>query len=1174
MLRIVLLAGLLSASISLNLSAQDIVRTLDSSFPRIYHTSSLQTSERSPTEKSYIVQFEGLPLLIQGQNSNKQAGSEPALLQAAFKSDLNRIASSNGLPVEALAVRDVYASVFNGALVTLTESAASEVRQLPYVRRVIEDGTMQAAHNIRRRTHTAEQGSIRAEDGEYTGSGIVVAVIDSGVDYTHPDLSGGYLGGYDYVNDDPDPMDDNGHGTHVAGIVAGNGAAFKGTAPDVQFIALKVLDSAGRGFDSAVLSAIEHAVNPDGDPSTNDAVDIINLSLSSLEIGMADHPVTIAVENAIAAGVVCVVAAGNRGEEGRASITAPGNASNAITVGATDSQDEVASFSSQGPSGSIHLYSVPFFGLKPDILAPGVQIQSTWLNGGYEVRDGTSMASPYVAGIVAQMIQEFPDWDPITIKAHLMQQTKDLGESIWSQGAGKVDRSNPLPFVVSPACMDLGLVYSSQNNWERSESLSITNLGTSASTYEIRVRDSLPEGIMAAVSHSAITLEPGESLALQLDILVQPDILPVSSFPDGYVGHIDVEGGTRSVSIPFSIFKNESARIQLTDNADHIVLQGKGSDGEHIYANASNLTSLFVPPNTYDVLVQFNDGKYTIIKEAANLQEAAFFEIDKSEAIYPVTVKALDINQDVLSPLSFEMYIQGANPDWALSNYLDPSIADAHQTLYFSSFTEAYTVDFSVSAFSSDNDYYELPFALQSGLDGDVILENDVEALKRFQYQYALPDGVNEAYFIPWSTRNASINPFRFDDLAGFAHPGYQLNPPFEKVYYTASGRLNKHTERGFGHSIVHQVPGSSQKLADQQTLIRTSPMFLRGDSALITMNGQLHLVQESQSGGYELYPGTGEGFWAGELDNSATRIRLKGAANGGFFLGEWGEAFKGAGEWVLLQDEAILDHETLLHTPEIVPDDDLLSIERTVEPGAYTLIIRNEAFLSGLREKGHAVELSFKTDRADPDPPRLQALYGRLNEAGEEELVIAATDVCNWCSAVESREHLDSVKLWVKRSPHDVWEEQLLSVQDSVYIASFDGAYTERYHALRVMATDIFENSIDYYSVDESDTGISDPKAVGLDQSLATPAGFEVASLYPNPSTGPVRLTYNLSDPTDVEIMVYNMLGRNVLHVSEHQVAGTHEHLLDFHPFANGLYVIQVKAGEYNDVRQVLKIR
>ena len=120
----------------------------------------------------------------------------------------------------------------------------------------------------------------------------------------------------------------------------------------------------------------------------------------------------------------------------------------------------------------------------------------------------------------------------------------------------------------------------------------------------------------------------------------------------------------------------------------------------------------------------------------------------------------------------------------------------------------------------------------------------------------------------------------------------------------------------------------------------------------------------------------------------------------------------------------------------------------------------------------------------------------------------------------------------------------------------------------------DIFENSMDYYSVDESDTGISDPKAVGLDQSLATPAGFEVAALYPNPSTGPVRLTYNLSNPTDVEIMVYDMLGRNVLHVSEYRATGMQEHVLDFNPLANGLYVIQVKAGEYTDVRQILKIR
>jgi hypothetical protein len=146
-----------------------------------------------------------------------------------------------------------------------------------------------------------------------TGQGIRVAVIDTGIDYNHPDLGSGFgpghkvIGGYDFHNDDGDPMDDAGHGTHVAGIVAAKGV-LTGVAPDASLYAYKVLDEEAHGSSSNVIAAIERAMDPDSDPTTEDAVEVINLSLGGT--GNPDHPLSLAVDAAVDQGVVAAVAIG------------------------------------------------------------------------------------------------------------------------------------------------------------------------------------------------------------------------------------------------------------------------------------------------------------------------------------------------------------------------------------------------------------------------------------------------------------------------------------------------------------------------------------------------------------------------------------------------------------------------------------------------------------------------------------------------------------------------------------------------------------------------------------------------------------------------------------------------------------------------------------------------
>src|SRR5262249_34227128 len=162
---------------------------------------------------------------------------------------------------------------------------------------------------------------------------------------------------------------------------------------DATFHAYKVLTAGGVGLDSWVLAGIDRSVDPDQDPSTDDRVDVINLSLG--EPGTADSPLSEAVDNATEAGVVCVVSAGNDGTY--FPLGAPASARRAITVGASTKADAMADFSSLGPAPES-------FDLKPDLVAPGVNIVSLWPGGGVATLSGTSMAAPHVAGTAALLL--------------------------------------------------------------------------------------------------------------------------------------------------------------------------------------------------------------------------------------------------------------------------------------------------------------------------------------------------------------------------------------------------------------------------------------------------------------------------------------------------------------------------------------------------------------------------------------------------------------------------------------------------------------------------------------------------------------------------------------------------------------------------------------------------
>ena len=259
-------------------------------------------------------------------------------------------------------------------------------------------------------------GAETVHSSEFTGKGIKVAVLDTGVDYGHPELVSNYNGGYDFVNDDDDPMDDNGHGTHVAGIIAaardGNGVL--GVAPEAEIYAVKVSDSRGKGSFSGLVKGIDWAIEHD--------MDIVTMSITGTGGTRAlQKAVNLAYYDY---GMLLVAAVGNGGS---GDVLYPAAYDEVIGVGSVTSDNEKSSFSRSGD--------------EVELVAPGSGIKSAAIGGNYRVSSGTSMATPFVTGALALILQSNEnawsdmdivngdgEWTNDEVRGVLRETAIDLGE--------------------------------------------------------------------------------------------------------------------------------------------------------------------------------------------------------------------------------------------------------------------------------------------------------------------------------------------------------------------------------------------------------------------------------------------------------------------------------------------------------------------------------------------------------------------------------------------------------------------------------------------------------------------------------------------------------------------------------------------------------------------------
>lgn len=267
----------------------------------------------------------------------------------------------------------------------------------------------------------------------FTGRGVTAAVLDTGISPGHPDLKGRISCFRDFVNARKQPYDDCGHGTHVSGILAGEGrikTELKGIAPGTGLVCLKVLDRSGNGKREHVLKGIDWVIRN----RERYGIRIMNISVGTVRKGDGrDRRLEESVEAAWDAGIVVICAAGNLGPQER-TITSPGNSRKVITVGCSDEMREW--HSGRGPTEACIC--------KPDIVAPGNQIWSCNAFYGkagqyYCKKSGTSMATPMISGAAALLLEKEPWLSNVEVKMRLRETARDLGLPKNMQGWGRMD---------------------------------------------------------------------------------------------------------------------------------------------------------------------------------------------------------------------------------------------------------------------------------------------------------------------------------------------------------------------------------------------------------------------------------------------------------------------------------------------------------------------------------------------------------------------------------------------------------------------------------------------------------------------------------------------------------------------------------------------------------------
>lgn len=915
---------------------------------------------------------------------------QQARVEAALQGIVRGGARGAGATV---AIRHRYQDLFNGFALRLTRREQAEVRRLADVAAVHPDAPVRANLDV-----SVPLVGAPAFWSAYalSGDGATIAVVDTGVYYPHPDLGGCFgpgckvIGGRDFVNDDGDPIDDNGHGTHVAATAAGDGL-LAGMAPAARILAYKVLGAGGSGFVSDVIRGVERAVA--------DGADVINLSLGSA--GDADDPMSLAVDSAVAAGVVVVASAGNAGS-GFARIGSPGAAREAITVAATDDLDAAARFSSGGPAPRT-------LDVKPDLAAPGVSICAAnsaaeligaplgpnCLDATHMQISGTSMAAPHVSGAAALLVSLFPGATPHEIKSLLVNNAADIGLPVLTAGAGRLDvlAAAAAETTITPSSLSFGRNEIGQPTWEEERSFTVRNDGATPRAYTLSTPP-VHAAVTAVLTPAAFTLAPGASRVVTLALEANNTALtPITVAPYAYEGVVRVESGGQTQRIPFAFVTLSRLTLRFDRQPDIVVIHGDTGFYNNAFPSSPTI-SLAAIPGTYDVIWQIDGQTGSSASMAWFVKEGIVVTGDTSASLttprrqHLVTFRPTDVRGDPLVTYTRTATIRHKDRPAGIiaDGYVGGRPNFARVTT--GDIPPSYRLDFSITQHRRDGtEQYLASASLLDGISSDVILDAAKPFVESSVRYYPRPgQSAADVRIFPvhwlffWSTALSHV-------FSGTAPEGLQRT-----VYLSPSAdAANPHLLRF--EVYPHPFDGQGYRSPSPTYSVQAETLALHGGVVPGTITGHNDFDQEEVAAlyqdGEEIPVGLGPNFWRLRTINSDHVVALGlpfGHDPGGVhaFASQSGgravDLLTHSATWELRAGSTLVGTGLL---PQLYSEKyrEQLAPDMPAPPDVYTLSAVGPAHWVGGVEGSTAFEATFDTRPPsgplpyDPDPPWMSSI-------------------------------------------------------------------------------------------------------------------------------------------------------------------------------------------------------
>ncbi|MFE3036357.1 S8 family serine peptidase [Streptomyces canus] len=612
-----------------------------------------------------------------------------------------------------------------------TEPTTKAARQLGEgIDKIWLDGKVEASLDV----SVPQIGAPEVWKAGYDGKGVKVAVLDTGVDAGHPDLAGRIAGSTSFVPGQA-VQDGHGHGTHVASTIVGSGAASdgrrKGVAPGAELLVGKVLGNDGRGQDSWIIAGMEWAAHS--------GAKIVSMSLGGTASGPSDVLSETVDELSASTGTLFVIAAGNSGPSEQ-TLGTPGIADSALTVGAVDKSDKLASFSSRGPR-------LGDYAVKPEITAPGAAITAaraagttmgTPVDDYYTTSSGTSMATPHVAGAAALVAQAHPDWTGQQIKQALATTAKtNTVNSVFEQGDGRVDAVRAVnQGVFATPTLSFGTYEQTDTEVDNKD---VTYTNTTDKAVELKVASSLPG---ATVNADTVTV-PAKGTAT-----VKVTVDPAAEATGRYTGHVtaSADGVQVTTAVGFEkLAKTYDLKVSVVGR------DGKPSTGASLFM-MSELNGAYpethgfigsgytfkVPAGTYNMASWISKRDAAGLEVNTSVVGDPEVKVDKNTEVVLDARKAVEIKPKTKEDSEFQGFTttwhrEGPNSSFGLTYsqgwwtdhvYVAPTKKVTEGTFEFSSKFRLYAKELTASVTSPEKyalplDYAQTDSGFPVRIDGD-----------------------------------------------------------------------------------------------------------------------------------------------------------------------------------------------------------------------------------------------------------------------------------------------------------------------------------------------------------------------------------------------------------------------------------------------------------------------